>query len=303
MPSRCFSRQAALVCFLVAFACGCTTSIQRSKSGKTSTPVIDLDMAEAVFRYQFENNGSELYTDASAYFLEVRKTDPEDAFINRFKGLQPPVKKKSQCSTKGMRVTDRKTGKRGLMFNVDKTAMTGADTAEAWGGYLEGELSASSNIYFLNRKNGKWSVEKDKVNWNAMTGRWKPLLTSAISGADTMTIKTGGFRLLETPHFSHTITGKKKIAEFLALIEIDEDDSQWHCECGGDGLLIFSQGQKTLCQLSYHHASSLRWHEGKWPCDARLKKDCRLPIAQWFSDLGLPQFLKWNKPAFSTKEQ
>ncbi len=64
-----------------------------------------------------------------------------------------------------MRVTDKQTGKRGLIFSVDNIVVTGADTAEASGGYYEGGLSSSGNTYYLKRKNGKWFVEKDTMHW------------------------------------------------------------------------------------------------------------------------------------------
>lgn len=157
--------QTVLACGLVMFAFGCGTPTQGPKDEKTPAPGIDPDMAEAVFRYQFEHNASGQQTNAAAYYLEIGGADPDDAFMSRFQGHHPPVKKRAQCSTDGMRVTDKTTGKLGLIFNIDKIAVTGADTAEASGGYYEGGLSASGNTYYLKWKNGRWFVEKDEMHW------------------------------------------------------------------------------------------------------------------------------------------
>lgn len=157
--------QVLLTCSILALAFGCVTSDSSPKNTKGPTPVIDPDMAEAVFRYQFKHNASGQQTNATAYFLGLGDSDPDDAFMNRFQGHRPPVKKLSQCTTKGMRVTDKQTGKRGLIFSVDNIVVTGADTAEASGGYYEGGLSSSGNTYYLKRKNGKWFVEKDTMHW------------------------------------------------------------------------------------------------------------------------------------------
>lgn len=157
--------QTILTCSVIIVVCGCATINSTPKNVEVLVSAIDPDMAEAVFRYQFEHNASGQQTNAAAYFLEFGNFDPDDAFISRFNGHNPPVKKRSQCSTKGMQVTDKKTGKPGLIFSIDKIVMTGPDTTEASGGYYEGGLSSSGNTYYLKRRNGKWFVEKDIMHW------------------------------------------------------------------------------------------------------------------------------------------
>ena len=165
MKSKRSFLQTLVTCSIVVIAFGCVSSSQNPKNAKAPAPVIDPDMAEAVFRYQFEHNASGQQTNAAAYFLELGDSDPNDAFISRFEGHHPPVKKRSQCSTERMRVTDKETDKWGLIFRVKKIVVTGPDTAEASGGYYEAGLSASGNTYYLKRENGKWFVEKDAMHW------------------------------------------------------------------------------------------------------------------------------------------
>ncbi len=135
-----------------------------SPSGSTTND-IDRDMAEAIFRYQFEHNGSGQQTNAGAYFIALGGKDPDDAFVKRFEGHCPPVKKWSQCSTENMCVTDKETLKQGVVFSIEEIVATGTDSAEANGGYYENGMSASGNTYYLKRKKGIWVVEKNKTHW------------------------------------------------------------------------------------------------------------------------------------------
>jgi len=131
----------------------------------STTNTLDPEMAEAVFRYQFLHNGSGQQTNAATYFLEIAGDDPDDAFIRRFTGNQPPVKKRSQCSTEGMKVTDKDTGRNGLIFTLKSISIKDEIRAEAEGGYYEAGLSASGNTYYLEKQNGKWIVTKDTLQW------------------------------------------------------------------------------------------------------------------------------------------
>ena len=117
---------------------------------------------EAVFRYQFWHNGSAQQQTAKVYFLSIGDDeDPSDAFMARFDKHTPPVKKRSQA--KGN--IDKETGKRGLIFWVATIGPLDEDKVAVDGGYYEDGLSASGNVYTVERKDDKWVVTKNQMLW------------------------------------------------------------------------------------------------------------------------------------------
>jgi len=123
------------------------------------------DIREAVFRYEFENNASGQKRNAKVYFLSLGKDkEPDDAFIARFKGHKPPVKKRSQSSGE-LEVFDKETGERGLIFSAVMIKVVDANKVKVDGGYYEAELSASGDVYTVERKDGKWIVTDDRMLW------------------------------------------------------------------------------------------------------------------------------------------
>lgn len=125
------------------------------------------DIREMVFRYQFRHNSSIQANKAAVYCLSVEKgSDPPDAFVKRFAGHIPRVRKISECiadSHKG--VVERNTGKRGLIFRVKSIKWISQTEAEVLGGYFEDGLSASGNTYTVTKTKGKWRVSKAWMNW------------------------------------------------------------------------------------------------------------------------------------------
>ena len=131
------------------------------------------DIREAVFRYQFTHNESGLQQSANFYCLSLGEVtakanvDPSDELMRRFRGHQPPVEKTSQCAadiSKG--VTDRATSQRfGLIFRVTSIQWVSDTKVEALGGYYEGGLSASGNVYRVVKENDQWIVKEDKMKW------------------------------------------------------------------------------------------------------------------------------------------
>lgn len=113
-----------------------------------------LDIAEATFRYQFEHNASGQQQKAPAYFLSLFGKDPAEAFLKRFEGHKPPVKKGSEF----------KIGK-GLLFRVARIKRVSDAKVEVSGGYYEAGLSSSGNTYVVEFKNGKWVVTRDRMHW------------------------------------------------------------------------------------------------------------------------------------------
>ena len=126
---------------------------------------------EAVFRYLFANNAAHGPATAEkkieAYYLSIgeKDSDPTDAFMKRFAGNKPPIRKVSECSTAKMRVTDKQTGKRGLIFRVRSINRISDTEVEVKGGYYEDGLSASGNTYRVKKKGSTWQVTKDKMDW------------------------------------------------------------------------------------------------------------------------------------------
>ena len=114
----------------------------------------ELDICEAVFRHQFENNASAAQQRAAAYFLSVRGKDPTPEFLARFAGDQPPVKAGSGFAT----------GK-GLSFRVETIEWLSDGKVKVTGGYHEASLSASGNDYVVERKGDAWVVTDDTMTW------------------------------------------------------------------------------------------------------------------------------------------
>ena len=136
---------------VVLFFCGCSKS-QNSKL--ISEQQENLDICEAVFRYQFEHNASGSQQEAKSYFLEVFKKDPSIEFLARFKDITHPVKKGSEFMEG-----------EGLKFKVVSIQLIEKNKVQVYGGYYEGSLSSSGNIYTVVRKNEIWIVEKDEMQW------------------------------------------------------------------------------------------------------------------------------------------
>jgi hypothetical protein len=139
-------------CFLLALALSsaCASSAPPPPSGPNRLTA-ETDIAEAVFRYQFDHNASAIQQKADHYCLSLpdqRSVDPD--FLQRFQGNHPPVLGADQC--------ERGTG-HDLFFRVQRLDWR-SDT-EVWvsGGYWEGNLSSSKESYRVRFKNGKWVVD------------------------------------------------------------------------------------------------------------------------------------------------
>lgn len=121
---------------------------------KTISPKDGLDIAEAVFRYQFTNNASGQQQKAATYFLLLFGGNPDADFLNRFSGNLPPVKAGA----------DFIIGT-GLQFEVARIKRISDSVVEVEGGYYETGLSASGNTYRVEHIDGKWTVTRNQMNW------------------------------------------------------------------------------------------------------------------------------------------
>ena len=126
--------------------------------------VDEQNIREAVFRYQFEHNASGQQQQAKIYFLSLgERRSPRDDFMSRFKGHKPPVRKVSGALVNSLGVVEKKTGRRGLLFQVTGIRWLGQNEVEVEGGYFESGHSASTNVYKVSRENGKWVVKEDRM--------------------------------------------------------------------------------------------------------------------------------------------
>ncbi len=129
------------------------------------------DIREAVFRYQFEHNASGTQQTAQFYCLSLgeysKDIDPDDGLMQRFQGHKPAVKKVSQCiCSPEVGVKDKEIGQSGgLVFRVTSIRWISNTEVEVEGGYYEGGLSASGNVYQVVRKGNQWVVTDDKMRW------------------------------------------------------------------------------------------------------------------------------------------
>jgi hypothetical protein len=190
-------KHGAFILMLVLF-CNCSTSLTALRRDKQAVSMatqreID-DVREAVFRYQFEHNGSSLQQRAAAYYLEIetsdrKRTDASDDFMKRFAANKPPVRKRSQARVAmdefekerkdqeilflfqfsqdfhDFGVIDRRSGLQGLIFYQGSFKRMTETKIEISGGYYETGQSSSGNTYTVEKQNGKWTVTKKILHW------------------------------------------------------------------------------------------------------------------------------------------
>jgi len=126
----------------------------------------ELDIYEAVFRWQFVHNASAQQQRAQMYFIAVgeKDMDPSDELLQRFAGNIPPVRKLSDSHrVQGEGILDKKTGAKGLAFRATIMQWLFDNTVIVRGGYEEGDLSASVNTYTIMKEHGKWKVTNDTL--------------------------------------------------------------------------------------------------------------------------------------------
>jgi hypothetical protein len=109
------------------------------------------DIAEAVFRYQFEHNASTIRQGAERYCLSLPdEHNPDAVFLQRFEAVRPAVVAAGQCTKKASR---------DLFFRVQKLDWQSDDEVWVRGGYSEGTLKATAESYQVHRRNGRWTVD------------------------------------------------------------------------------------------------------------------------------------------------
>jgi hypothetical protein len=84
--------------------------------------------------------------------------------MQKFNTMVPKVKPVSACKFDES-VTEIASGKAGLIFYVGPVDCAGGTSCKIESGYLEGNLSASGNSYKAERREGKWIITEDQMNW------------------------------------------------------------------------------------------------------------------------------------------
>jgi hypothetical protein len=154
------------VLVLAAFAT-LVYSYERYYRGPPKVPDRDKqeeDIAEAVFRYQFLHNASGRQQSAEVYFLSLRYRNPSEEFMQRFAGNTPVISTVSEC-TEDDDIRDLHTDARGILFRITTIKWITPSRVEVSGGYDEVRLSSSGDTYYVEKRDGKWVVVRDKMHW------------------------------------------------------------------------------------------------------------------------------------------
>lgn len=143
----------------LALSLGCAqnpaTPAPAGASSASTASTAEDDIREAVFRYQFEHNASGLQKSAERYCLSVEGDRmPSAGFLRRFSGHTPPVTSSDRC--------DRTTG-RDLFFRIQDIQRQSENEAWVRGGYWEGNLSSSVELYIVSREGGTWVVKESRL--------------------------------------------------------------------------------------------------------------------------------------------
>jgi hypothetical protein len=136
-------------------------------------------VTEAVFRYLLRPR-----RDETSYFLSVGAPDdhdPDDAFMERFAGHQPPVRLVSEATLAGAtqlgpnaspalfpgRVIDRRTGQPGLILRVSRLTWLGESEARVEASTFAHGLAAIGYLYHAAREGDRWAIREVVLDWIA----------------------------------------------------------------------------------------------------------------------------------------
>jgi len=119
------------------------------------------DIREATYRYMFGEPSKQ----DSMYCLSIYDKDPSEAFIARFAGNQPSVKKGSECEPleKATDPSPRKPSPVAFVtYYVDRPS---GERAEVLGAYFKNGRNAAESLFYVERIGGKWKVVKAVQRW------------------------------------------------------------------------------------------------------------------------------------------
>ena len=129
----------------------------RSAHSDSSAKSQELDILEAVFRYQIEHCYSTLPD--KVFFLSYTGADPSDDLINRFKADRVSIRKRSEMA--GF-YQDRKD-QNGILLNVSGIEPKIGAVVNVKGACRIGMLEGSSSMYELVKRGNKWKVKRVRL--------------------------------------------------------------------------------------------------------------------------------------------
>jgi hypothetical protein len=125
----------------------------------------ELDVMEAVFRYQFEHNRGGSMSGTHRIFLAVdRDRDPPPELLARFTGHEPTVEPRSAAEFDD-EVHRPHEMDHGILFRIASVRWIDENTVDVIGGYHRGHLNSSEDEYRVERRDSKWIVVSDKLRW------------------------------------------------------------------------------------------------------------------------------------------
>jgi len=127
----------------------------------------ELDIAETVFRYQMaQPTDYSIGTNATAFYLDFKDSDPPAELLKRFTLHSPPVKARSDVdNNETMAVRDSHTKKLGVLLNIQSIERTSNTEARVSAGHYENGKSASHYVYELEKTEGQWKVVRRRLVW------------------------------------------------------------------------------------------------------------------------------------------
>jgi hypothetical protein len=137
----------------------------------------DDEVRLAVYRHLVHHNASGGQLRVPFVCLEIDQgghpRDPSPFIMSAMRGSPVRVVPGSACESSARGVflkADRAAGE-GLVFRTEDVEIVG-DKAKVTGGYFEAGLSASGNVYSLERQpDGSWRVTHDEMQWISGTPR------------------------------------------------------------------------------------------------------------------------------------
>lgn len=121
-------------------------------------------IAEAALRYMLDQDSSSSTSRDyySAYVIDGGEFTPE--LVKAFSGYKPTVTADIQVSTEKGVAIDKATGKHVKLWSVKIREINGSH-ATAYVSYYVGSEEAGGFTIHLQRSNGKWIVESQKMDW------------------------------------------------------------------------------------------------------------------------------------------
>lgn len=143
-------------------------------AGKAGTPEEELSAREAVFRHQLTHNES-AFIDIDTFCIEITKasdtwassrSDPPQKMIERLNDGRYRVRKGADCDYNGGNgVVEKGSSKPALVLRAGEISWKSSKRVAITGGYYYASEGASGNVYYLEKRDGKWLVVEDKTIW------------------------------------------------------------------------------------------------------------------------------------------